>query len=112
MPRDSDLHLDDVLESIRRIELYTAGRTYDDFKQEILVQDGVCRNLAIIGEAVKKLPPNLREKRPEIDWRKIAGLRDILVHEYAGVDLGIVWNIVVSKLPELRAAVEALRAGS
>jgi len=112
MPRASGLHLGDIQESIRRIELYTAGRSYEDFKNETLIQDGVCRNLAIIGEAVKKLPESLREQRPEIDWRKIAGLRDILVHEYAAVDLRIVWNIVSSKLPELRHAVEALKGGS
>ncbi len=74
-----------------------------------MVQDGICRNLAIIGEAVKKLPPTLLERGPDIEWRKIAGLRDVLVHAYASVDLGIVWDVVQNKLPGLRRAIEALR---
>jgi uncharacterized protein with HEPN domain len=109
MPSDSDLYLDDILESIRRIELYAGNESYEEFHKDLLVQDGVCRNLAIIGEAVKKLPASLVETRPEIEWRKIAGLRDILVHEYAAVDLGIVWDIVTNKLPALRRVVEELR---
>jgi uncharacterized protein with HEPN domain len=77
MPRDSELYLDDILDSIRRIESYTEEMSFQDFEANELVQDGVCRNLAIIGEAVKKLPDDLLARGPEIEWRKIAGLRDV-----------------------------------
>ena len=90
MPRGSDLYLDDILESIRRIEKYTARMSFEEFEEDLLVQDGVLRNLAFIGEAVKKLPAEIREATPQVAWRKIAGLRDVLIHEYAGIDLGIV----------------------
>jgi uncharacterized protein with HEPN domain len=104
-----ELYLDDILEAIRRVELYAAGKSFEEFSKDLLVQDGVCRNLANIGEAVKRLPAELTDLRPDIEWRKIAGLRDILVHEYAGVDLGIVWDVVRSKLPELKTATQAIR---
>lgn len=90
MPRGSELYLDDILDSIRRIESYTEGMSLEDFVADELVQDGVCRNLAVIGEAVKKLPEDVRTRAPEIEWPKIAGLRDVLIHEYANVDLEII----------------------
>lgn len=110
MSQAFEVYLDDIEEAVRRVERYTAGLSYEDFRADELIQDGVCRNLGIIGEAVKRLPPEARERGPEIDWRKVAGLRDILVHEYASVDLGIVWDIVNTKLPGLKAAVERLRS--
>ncbi len=113
MPAGSErLYLDDILEAIRRIELYTASMSFEDFTHNLLVQDGVCRNLANLGEAVKKLPEEVTGRRPEIDWPKIAGLRDILVHEYAGVDLAIVWDVVGTKLAPLKEAVRGLREAS
>ncbi len=110
MPRASDLYLDDILESIRRIEEYTAGMDFAGFEKSHLVQDGVLRNLAVIGEAVKKLPGEMRESTPHVEWRKIAGLRDVVIHEYASIDLGIVWNLVESKISDLKTQVRALRA--
>lgn len=109
MSQGSDLYLDDILEAIRRVELYTGGKSYEEFARDILVQDGVLRNRANLGEAVKRLPAELTDLQPQIEWRKIAGLRDILVHEYGGVDLGIVWDVILSKLPELKAATQAIR---
>lgn len=110
MSRAFDVYLDDIEEAVRRVERYTAGLSHEDFRGNELVQDGVCRNLGIIGEAVKRLPPEVRERSPEVDWQKVAGLRDILVHEYASVDLGIVWDIVTTKLAGLKAAIERLRS--
>lgn len=110
MPRGSEVYLDDILEAIRRIELYTRGVSYDSFRQDLLVQDGVARNLEIIGEAVKKLPLDLRGRYPIIDWKKVAGLRDVLIHEYAAVELAILWDVVETRLPELKVVVQGMRA--
>jgi len=102
MPRDYKAFITDILEAINRIELYTANLTIDDFTESHLYQDAVVRNLEIIGEAVKRLPTDLMKKYPNIEWKKIAGLRDILIHAYFGIDIEIVWDIIQNKLPDLK----------
>jgi uncharacterized protein with HEPN domain len=72
--------------------------------------DAVVRNLEVIGEATKKIPENIRSQKPQVEWRRIAGLRDILIHEYFGVDVEIVWDIIKSKLPPLEKEVAELLA--
>jgi len=108
MPREYKAYFNDILEAIGKIEKYTANMTFDDFLHNELIQDAVVRNLEIIGEAVKNLPDDIKESYPEIEWRKIAGLRDILIHAYFGVDLEIVWDIVQNKIPELKEALKKI----
>jgi uncharacterized protein with HEPN domain len=103
--RDPGLYLDDILESCARIERYTAGMTPDTFRADDRTVDAVLRNLAVIGEAAKRLPDDVRRAHPEVPWRRIAGLRDMLVHAYFGVDLDIVWDVVANRIPELRGQV-------
>ena len=102
MPRDYKAYIKDILEAIDRIESYTTNLTFDVFSESRLYQDAIVRNLEIIGEAVKRLPKKLIEKYPEIEWKKIAGLRDILIHAYFGIDAEIVWDVVENKIPELK----------
>lgn len=101
MPRDYKVYVDDILEAIAKIKRYTAGldcKTYSDDEKTF---DAVIRNLEVIGEAVKKIPEKVRTQHPTVEWKKIAGVRDILIHEYFGIDTEIVWDIIENKLPIL-----------
>ena len=108
MPREYKAYLRDILEAIDKIERYTKNISFEDFSDNELIQDGVIRNLEIIGEAVKNLPDDIKKDYPEVEWRKIAGLRDILIHAYFGVDLEVIWDIVKNKVPELKEMVRKI----
>ncbi len=107
MPREPKVYLRDILDSIRKIEQYKAKVDQATFKENELVQDGIIRNLEIIGEAVKNMPDSMKRSE-QLDWMKIAGLRDVLIHGYFTVDLDIVWDIVQNKVPELKAEILAI----
>ncbi|MHA1223516.1 MAG: HepT-like ribonuclease domain-containing protein [Candidatus Heimdallarchaeaceae archaeon] len=108
MPREYKLYLEDILSSIQKIKKYTRTVSFEQFTVSSLIQDAVVRNLEIIGEAVKNIPAEVREMKKDIDWRSIAGLRDILSHAYFTIDLDILWEIISDKLPELEEATKDL----
>jgi uncharacterized protein with HEPN domain len=110
MKRDVRVYLQDILESIEKIEAYTRGATQDDFARDSQMQDAVLRRLEIIGEAVKHVPKRLRDRYPHIPWQQIAGTRDILIHGYFGVRLDTSWEIVRDDLKELKETILRVRA--
>jgi len=100
--RDYGLYCDDIISAIKKIEKYIENKNITVLKNDELLIDGITRNLEIIGEAVKNIPTVVRNKYPDVEWKKIAGLRDILAHEYFGVDVDVLWDIVKNKLPALK----------
>ena len=108
MPRDFKVFLEDILEAIRKIRDYTDGLSLQAFTADAKTFDAVIRNLEIIGEAVKQTPEDIRSLRPEVEWKRVGRLRDLLIHQYFGVDAQIVWDIVQNKLAPLEQAIRAL----
>lgn len=104
MPRDYRLHIDDMLAAVAKIRTYTQGMTYDAFAADSKTQDAVVRNLEIIGEAARMLPEEVRQRTAAVEWRKIVGLRNLLIHEYFGISLPIIWDVVQNKLDALEEA--------
>ena len=102
MSRDHTIYLRHILDAIRDIESFTKGVSEEKFGCTKLLQDAVIRNLEIIGEASKRVPKKIKDKHKDIEWKKIAGMRDVLIHDYLGVDVEIVWAVIENRLPELK----------
>jgi len=103
--RDPLVFLDDIVEACRKIDLYTAGMTLEQFQGDDRTIDAVVRNFEVIGEAAKNIPADMRARMPEIEWNRVAGMRDVLIHGYFGVELEVVWRAVVESIPVLATAV-------
>ncbi|MDD2586362.1 MAG: DUF86 domain-containing protein [Syntrophomonadaceae bacterium] len=95
------LYLEHILESILRIEQYTVSGK-DTFMNSQITQDAVIRNLEIIGEATKNVSRQYRQEHPQVPWKQMAAMRDVLIHDYMGVDLKIVWNVVNRELSQIK----------
>lgn len=107
--KDASAYLRHISEAIAKVEKYTRGGR-KKFMEDTMVQDSVIRNLEIIGEAARNLPSDLRKSYPKVPWRSITGMRNVLIHEYFGVDLDIVWKVVAQRLPVLKSHVSAMLA--
>jgi uncharacterized protein with HEPN domain len=99
--KDAKAYLKHIRDAVAKIEKYTKGGR-GAFFRNTMIQDSVVRNLEIIGEAVRNLPTAVKKQYPEVPWRSITALRNILIHEYFGVDLKIVWRVVTKRLPLLK----------
>jgi uncharacterized protein with HEPN domain len=106
--RKSADYLSDILEAARKVSKFVEGLTFEQFCNDEKTVFAVIRGLEIIGEAVRNIPPPLRQKYPQISWRLITGMRDRLIHDYLGVDLIIVWNAATKELPEVEPKIREM----
>lgn len=106
--RSSALLIEDMVDSGQKILSYTNGLTFEQFITDNKTVDAVVRNFEIIGEAANRLPEEFKEQHPDIDWHRIRGFRNRIVHDYFGIDFEIVWNIKESYLPGLIAKLSKL----
>ena len=106
--RDPRLYCDDILDSGNAILEFIEGLFFDDFCNDRKTYSAVIREFEIIGEAVGKLPESFRKRRPDVEWQDIKDFRNLLSHEYFGVDLEIVWNVIEDDLPVLMDAVKKI----
>ena len=108
MKKADIVYLKHIRDAISRIEEYTKAVGYEDFIKNDLIQDGVIRQLEIIGEATKRISTQFKSNNPHIPWRDIAGMRDKLIHDYFGVDIEAVWDTVKRDIPALKKEVKKI----
>jgi len=108
MPRDYEVYLEDILQAITKIRQYTTGLSPAAFAEDTKTLDAVVRNLEVIGEAAKTIPKAIRSQHPEVEWKKLVGLRNILIHEYFGLDAELIWDIIQNKLITLEEQIRAM----
>ncbi len=106
--RDIADYLADILTAIAEIEEFTRGMSYEMFTADKKTINAVIRSLEVLGEATKRVPPSFRKKNPDIPWSKMAGMRDVLIHDYMGVDLKTVWKVTQERLPDLKQQIEEI----
>lgn len=96
------MFIEDIIHAMNKIENYTKNLTYEDFAEDEMRIDAVIRNLEIIGEATKNIPNSIREKYTDIPWNKMIGLRNIAIHDYFGIDLDTIWEIITKNIPKTK----------
>lgn len=104
--RDTEILLADTIESIDKILLYTKDVSFNDFSKDDRTIDAVIRNLEIIGEAANKISETAKREIKNVEWYKIVGLRNVVIHEYFGVDINIIWQVIVNNLKPLKESIE------
>lgn len=100
MSRDVTIYLLDIQERCQKIIRYSTGMTYEDFRDDERTLEAIERNFTIVGEAVKHLPQEFREHHLTVDWRGMAGLRDVVIHQYFGIQYRVLWDIIRDEVPK------------
>ena len=108
MHRNYKLYLDDILTSVNKIQNYVGDTSYEALLVDEMKLDAIVRNFEIIGEAASYIPAEIRDKYPFVEWRKISDFRNVLAHEYFGIDYKIMWNIIKNKLPKLKQDIKTM----
>ncbi len=108
MPRDYEDYLNDILDAILKIEDFTKGMTLETFKEDDKTVFAVIRAMEIIGEAAKHIPDDVRSQHPQVPWKAMTGMRDILAHDYFGVNLNTIWMTAREKIPLLEASLKQM----
>jgi uncharacterized protein with HEPN domain len=108
--RDWRLYADDIIEACEKVRRFVAGMSFETFAADERTRDAVVRNLEVIGEAAKNLPDEVIARAPEVEWRKILGMRDVLAYGYFGLEVKVVWSTATTKLEALEIAVRKLVA--
>ena len=104
--RQSDDYLSDITEAISDIAEFIESLTFEEFISDKKTTNAVIRSLEVLGEATKNIPVSVRDQYPDIPWSQMAGMRDVLIHNYMGVDLMTVWKVIPERLPDLKSQIE------
>jgi uncharacterized protein with HEPN domain len=108
--RKASLIVEDILKCIEHIQSYTSGLSFDQFSSHFMTVEACLYNIQVIGEAVSRLPEDIKEVNPQIPWPLIKGMRNRLIHEYFGTDLRLVWNVIENELPALKTNLQIIHA--
>jgi uncharacterized protein with HEPN domain len=98
----------DVLTAVEEVQEFTRGMEYEGFTKDKKTVNAVVRSLEVMGEAAKRIPDDVRQRYPDVPWKRMTGMRDKLIHEYSGVDLEIVWGVIKTELPPVKPFIEQI----
>jgi len=107
--RNVSLYINDILDSIRKIELYISGKDFIQFRKDSLTVDAVVRNFEIIGEAANQLPKSFKDSNKDIEWKYLIEFRNVIIHEYFGINYEIIWDIIQNELQPLNSKISELQ---
>ena len=108
MSKDFLVYLEDIIDAMEKAEMFMAGLTYEQFETDLKTNFAVVRAIEIIGEATKRLPMTIRNQYPNIPWKDMAGMRDVIIHGYDNVNLRIVWDVVKQDIPRIKLQIEQI----